>query len=96
MEDRQQQAGKGVVLQQVGVFQEAQEEVAFLKQKISQGLQIAFLIGGAAGLSPEVLMRSERQLSLSEMTLPHELARVLLVEQLYRAASILHGGKYHR
>ncbi|MFH2063548.1 MAG: 23S rRNA (pseudouridine(1915)-N(3))-methyltransferase RlmH [bacterium] len=60
------------------------------------GRPICFLIGGAAGLSPAVLQRADLKLSLSEMTLPHELARVFLVEQLYRALSISHGGKYHR
>lgn len=54
-----------------------------------------FAIGGAFGFSTEVLDRADFTLSLGPMTLPHELARVVLLEQLYRAASILKGAPYH-
>lgn len=57
---------------------------------------IAFVIGGAFGLSEEVLRRANRLLSLSAMTLPHELARLVLAEQLYRAGTILRGEPYHK
>jgi 23S rRNA (pseudouridine1915-N3)-methyltransferase len=53
------------------------------------------VVGGAHGLSPEVLARANLTLSLGPMTLPHELARVVLLEQIYRAASILRGLPYH-
>jgi 23S rRNA (pseudouridine1915-N3)-methyltransferase len=56
----------------------------------------AFLIGGAFGLEDEVLARADELLSLSEMTLPHELARLVLAEQLYRAGTILRGEPYHK
>lgn len=56
----------------------------------------AFLIGGADGLAPSAKSGAQLVLSLSEMTLPHGLARVLLAEQLYRASSILHNHPYHR
>ena len=56
----------------------------------------AFDIGGAYGLSDEVLARARHQLSLSAMTLPHELARLVLAEQLYRAGTILRGEPYHK
>ncbi len=56
----------------------------------------AFVIGGAHGLDPSVLARAEVELSLSKMTLPHELARLVLVEQLYRAGTILRGEPYHK
>jgi 23S rRNA (pseudouridine1915-N3)-methyltransferase len=56
----------------------------------------AFLVGGAYGLSSEVLARADRRFSLSRMTLPHELARLILVEQLYRAGTILRGEPYHK
>lgn len=55
-----------------------------------------FVIGGAFGLSDEVLNRAARRLSLSRMTLPHELARLVLAEQLYRAGTILRGEPYHK
>jgi len=56
----------------------------------------AFLIGGAGGLSEEVLVAAPRHVSLSSFTLPHELARVVLTEQLYRAGTILRGEPYHK
>jgi len=57
---------------------------------------VAFLIGGAFGLAPAVLTRAELRLSLSAMTLPHEMARLVLAEQLYRAGTILRGEPYHK
>jgi len=56
----------------------------------------AFLIGGADGLAPAAKDGAQLLLSLSTMTLPHGLARVLLAKQLYRASSILHNHPYHR
>lgn len=57
---------------------------------------ITFVIGGAFGLSPEVRKQADLLLQLSEMTLLHEWARVLLVEQLYRATTIWSGHPYHK
>ena len=57
---------------------------------------VVFVIGGAFGLSQGVLERCRRQVSLSSMTLPHELARLVLAEQLYRAGTILRGEPYHK
>ncbi|NNF37179.1 MAG: 23S rRNA (pseudouridine(1915)-N(3))-methyltransferase RlmH [Gemmatimonadetes bacterium] len=57
---------------------------------------VVFVIGGAFGLDPRVLARAARRLSLSAMTLPHEMARLVLAEQLYRAGSILRNEPYHK
>ena len=54
-----------------------------------------FIVGGAYGLSQTVRDRATKLLSFGPMTLPHELARVLLLEQLYRADAIMHGRPYH-
>jgi 23S rRNA (pseudouridine1915-N3)-methyltransferase len=57
---------------------------------------VTFAIGGADALPPDVLGRAERVWSLSPLTLPHELARVIVYEQLYRAHTIRRGEPYHR
>lgn len=57
---------------------------------------VAFLIGGAFGLDDELVRRCTRTLSLSHMTLPHEMARLVLAEQIYRAGTILRGEPYHK
>lgn len=56
---------------------------------------IAFVVGGASGLSPDVKERADETLSLSRMTFPHQIARLLLAEQVYRALSIRAGLRYH-
>jgi len=68
----------------------------FLRKQIEVYGSLAFLIGGPVGLSPEVLAACDDTLSLSPLTFPHELARVVLLEQLYRAATIIGGEKYHK
>ncbi len=57
---------------------------------------LTFVLGGANGLDPEILKKSALQLSLGKMTLPHLLARVVLIEQIYRAETIISGHPYHR
>ncbi|WP_423408622.1 23S rRNA (pseudouridine(1915)-N(3))-methyltransferase RlmH [Heyndrickxia sp. MSNUG] len=58
--------------------------------------KVAFVIGGSLGLSDEVLKRSDEQLSFSKMTFPHQLMRLILVEQIYRAYRINRGEPYHK
>lgn len=57
---------------------------------------IQFIIGGSLGLSPEVLARADYKLSFSKMTFPHQLMRVILLEQLYRSYRIIHNEPYHK
>jgi 23S rRNA (pseudouridine1915-N3)-methyltransferase len=61
-----------------------------------EGKDVVFLIGGADGLSLEVKQKSTSSIRLSSMTLPHAMARLILIEQLYRAYTILQGHPYHR
>ncbi|HEX7770389.1 MAG TPA: 23S rRNA (pseudouridine(1915)-N(3))-methyltransferase RlmH [Dokdonella sp.] len=61
-----------------------------------QGRDLAILIGGPDGHAPEVLARADQRWSLGPLTLPHMLVRLVVVEQLYRAGSILAGHPYHR
>ena len=58
--------------------------------------RLALVIGGADGHDPSLKQQADALLSLSTLTFPHELARLMLVEQLYRASTILQGGPYHR
>ena len=66
------------------------------EQALRSTKEVTFVIGGAFGLGKGVLGRSALKLSLSPMTLPHEIARLLLVEQLYRAGTILRNEPYHK
>ncbi len=76
---------------------EALASVPFARRLEQLGHErVAFVIGGADGLSTELKKQSQWQLSLSPMTFPHELARLMLIEQLFRAHSIHLGGPYHR
>jgi 23S rRNA (pseudouridine1915-N3)-methyltransferase len=61
-----------------------------------EGRDVAFLIGGAEGLDPALRQSAQLMLSLSAMTFPHQLVRVVLAEQLYRAVSLLRNHPYHR
>jgi 23S rRNA (pseudouridine1915-N3)-methyltransferase len=65
------------------------------KQMVHGAQTVAFVIGGALGLPREVVKKASRRLSLSNLTLPHRLARVVLCEQIYRAMSIIRGEPYH-
>ena len=68
-----------------------------LNQWMNRGLkQVTFLLGGAHGLAPDLIKSATHRWSLGRITLPHELAMVVLWEQLYRAQTILRGEPYHK
>ena len=76
---------------------ESPELAARLDSLFTQGKShIAFVIGGSLGLHPSVLRRADERMSMSRMTFPHQLARVMLLEQLFRAAKINAGERYHK
>ncbi len=68
----------------------------FLQERAMAGTkQVVFLIGGAYGLDQEVLKKAKLKWSLSQLTFPHMLVRLILAEQVYRACTIMHNEKYH-
>ena len=69
---------------------------SWLRDLRDRAQNIAFLIGGAYGLSDDLRERASRRLSLAPWTLPHELARLVLAEQLYRAGTLIRGEPYHK
>jgi 23S rRNA (pseudouridine1915-N3)-methyltransferase len=73
------------------------EFIKFIEHRMVQGTRaLVFLIGGAEGLTPTTVKAAQRRLSLSPLTLPHRLARVILCEQIYRALSALRGEPYNK
>lgn len=85
-----------VALDERGTQFSTAELSRWLEERRRSGQDLALVVGGADGLAPEVLAACAQSWSLSRLTLPHGLVRVLLAEQLYRAASILAGHPYHR
>ena len=74
----------------------SEEFAGWLSRERDADRDIAFAIGGAYGLSDELVAASSARLALAPWTLPHELARLVLAEQLYRAGTILRGEPYHK
>ena len=86
-----------VVLDVKGKSFSSEALAEFFKNKMNQGVSsFCFVIGGSGGLLEEVKARANLRWSFSPLTFPHHLIRVVLVEQLYRAFSILGGRKYHK
>ena len=85
-----------VALDERGSEMTTRELSAWLASRMQDGRDLAFLIGGPDGLAPEVLARADLRWSLSRLTFPHALVRVVLAEQLYRAHGVLANHPYHR
>ncbi len=85
-----------LVLLDPGGKQVSSEELAnFVQDQMNRAVPVVFAVGGADGFTAEARKAASARLSLGNMTLPHELARVVLLEQLYRAFTILQGHPYH-
>ncbi len=85
-----------VALDEHGAQMTTRELASWLKTRMQEGRDLAFLIGGPDGFNPDVLGRSDFKWSLSRLTFPHALVRVVLAEQLYRAHGVLTNHPYHR
>jgi 23S rRNA (pseudouridine1915-N3)-methyltransferase len=85
-----------IALSPEGKQMSSPELAEFLQKEVVTYGRLAFFIGGPLGFSDEVLTTCHLQLSLSLLTFPHEMARIILLEQLYRACTILSGEKYHK
>jgi 23S rRNA (pseudouridine1915-N3)-methyltransferase len=86
-----------VVLDERGKELQSHEFSRLLEQRMLQGVRsLAFVIGGAFGFSEKVRQRADYVLSLSMLTMPHQLVRLVLVEQIYRAHTLMRGISYHK
>lgn len=85
-----------ILLTESGKEMDSPELAAWLRTLIERHGRVAFLIGGPLGFSDEVTAAAHEHIALSRLTFPHEIARVLLLEQLYRAFTILNHEKYHK
>ncbi len=74
----------------------SEEFASFLKKSRLENPRLSFVIGGASGLSNEALARCNARISFSRMTFPHQVMRLILMEQLYRAFTIIAGMEYHK
>jgi 23S rRNA (pseudouridine1915-N3)-methyltransferase len=85
-----------VALEVTGRAMTTEELSAWLAVRLREAKPLALLIGGPDGLAPECRQRADQSWSLSPLTLPHALVRVVVAEQIYRAMSMLAGHPYHR
>lgn len=86
-----------VALTRHGTSWTSREFTSYLEQlAVRSHRGVAIAVGGAFGLSHDLLTRAAKRLSLSALTLPHEMARIVVLEQLYRAGTILRGEPYHK
>jgi len=85
-----------VALDEHGKSRTTLELAKWLGERLQDGRNVSFAIGGPDGLGPEILKKASFRWSLSALTFPHAMVRVMLAEQLYRAHSVLQNHPYHR
>lgn len=88
--------GVVVLLEEKGSLRDSREFATFIERVGSLGKEVVFVIGSGVGLHESMKQFSNYSISLSPLTFPHNMARVLLEEQLYRACTILSGKEYHK
>ena len=84
-----------VLLDEHGLEFRAIEYADFLQKNMSSGKDLALVIGGAYGFSPAIYARANGKISLSQMTFSHQMIRIMAIEQIYRAMTILRNEPYH-
>jgi len=91
------ETGLGIVLDVKGENMSSEGLAKFFEMYLNRGENaFTFIVGGASGLSPKVINVCPVKLSLSRMTFTHEMSRIILLEQIYRAFSIIRGTRYHK
>jgi 23S rRNA (pseudouridine1915-N3)-methyltransferase len=85
-----------VLLTPEGKLRDSEALARWLGERLDRGERLAFLLGSSHGFDPGLKAEIREQISLSPLTFPHELSRVMLLEQLYRAFTILRGKTYHK
>ncbi len=89
-------AGRAILLDPAGKLHSSEAFATWLGERLDRGERLVFALGSSHGFDPDLKAEIPDKLSLSPMTFPHELSRVMFLEQLYRAFSILKGGPYHK
>lgn len=84
-----------IALDEQGASLDSPAFATFLQKNTTRGEHLVFVIGGPRGLHDTVFARAAHRIALSRLTFPHQMVRTIVLEQLYRACTILHGKSYH-
>lgn len=97
LEKLRQHTGPVIALDRMGKALDSPGMAAWMRKAVLEGRnEIAFVIGGPLGLAFEATQRADLLLSFSMMTFPHQMMRIILLEQIYRSYRIMHGQPYHK
>ena len=94
--DKMNEKAYNIALDIVGISPTSEELAQKVSELIDNSARLCFIIGGSYGLSEDILKKCRLRLSLSRLTLTHNMARLLLLEQLYRSFKIIEGAPYHK